>query len=182
MQEDSNPTKEYLFEYISKSKKIPELVSKQRFSEAIEEIITNCYDKILTFGKREETVSTLATGLLHYLLTNSMLPSQRKVKHLGIDIDIVIPDLKTLKKDPKKSLIIYIPETNNIGTIQEKMEELEKIQPEMQNIWIVLCEDMGIKRRCYVLEKQNSSFSKIIFDIAQFVNIAGDSKFKILKV
>ncbi|PIW32857.1 MAG: hypothetical protein COW27_02675 [Nitrosopumilales archaeon CG15_BIG_FIL_POST_REV_8_21_14_020_37_12] len=182
MQEDSNPTKEYLFEYISKSKKIPELISKQRFSEIIEEIIANCYDKILTFGKKEETVSTLATGLLHYLLTNSMLPSQRKVKYSGIDIDIVIPDLKTLQNDPKKSLIIYIPKTYNIKTIQDKMEEFKKIQPETQNIWIVLGEHMDTKHRCYVLEKQNSSFSEIIFDIAQFVNIAGDNKFKILRV
>jgi len=181
MQEEPNPVKEYLFDYISKSQNIQRLIAEQKFSDIIEYVVENCYDKITTFGSKDETIGTLATGLLHFLLTNALLPSQRKIKHGEIEIDIVIPDMRTLEKDPKKSLIIYIPKTNEKTTISEKLKELQKIQPERQNIWVVLSEDMELDFNHYVLAK-NNSFSNIIFDIGQFVNVTGDNKFKILKV
>ena len=102
MQEESNPVKDYLFEYISKSEeKIQKLIADKKFSEIIDDVIENCYDKIITIGEKEESLGVLATGLLHFLLTSALLTSQRKIRYQGINIDIVIPDLKTLEKDPK---------------------------------------------------------------------------------
>jgi len=90
MQEDPNPVKDYLFDYLAKSdEKIQKLISDKKFSEIIEDVIINCYDKIITLGKKDESVGVLATGLLHFLL------SQRKIEYRGIEVDIVIPDLKT---------------------------------------------------------------------------------------
>jgi len=107
MQEEPNPVKDYLFDYLSKNdEKIQKLISDQKFSEIIDDVITNCYDKIITLGEKDESVGILATGLLHFLLTNALLTSQRKIEYNGVEIDIVIPDLKTLEKDPKQSLII----------------------------------------------------------------------------
>ena len=183
MQEEPNPIKDYLFDYLSRSdEKIQKLISNEKFSEIIEDVIANCYDKIITLGEKDESVGVLATGLLHFLLTNALLNSQRKIEYEGIEIDIVIPDLKTLEKDPKKPLIICIPKTSNKEEIEKKLTELYKIQPEKQNVWLVLSQKLDFENRSYVIEKDNQTFSKIIFDIAQFVNVGGQSKFKILRI
>jgi len=183
MQEESNPVKEYLFEYLSKSEeRIQKLISDKKFSEIIDDVVANCYDKIITLGERDESVGVLATGLLHYLLTNALINSQRKIKHLEIDIDIVIPDIKTLEKDPKKTLLICIPKSSKKNIIEEKISQLEKIQPEKENIWVVLSENISINKKYFVLSKENNSFSKIIFEIAQFSNVGGSNKFKILRM
>lgn len=183
MQEEPNPVKDYLFDYISKSdKKIQKLISNKKFSEIISNVVINCYDKVITIGNKDESIGVLATGILHFLLTNALLTSQRKIEYKGIDIDIIIPDLKTLEKDPKKTLIIYIPKTSNKKRIEKKLNELQKIQPEKQNIWLVLSQDLNFKNKSFIIDKENNTFSKIIFDIAQFVNVQGQNKFKILRI
>jgi len=182
MEEQSNPIKEYLFKYIEKSDaRFQQLFSQTKMSEIINDILNNCYHKVALIENKEESLGVLATGILHYMLTNAMLNSQRKVEHQEIEIDIVIPDLKTLEKDPKKTLIILVPKTLDKKIIQEKLEQLQKIQPEKQNIWLVLTQDLGFDKT-YVIEKEKSSFSNIIFDIAQFANVQGENKFKILRL
>jgi hypothetical protein len=182
MEEESNPIKEYLFNYLEKSeKKFSKLFSQTKIDEIINDILNNCYYKVALIDNKEESIGVLATGILHYILTNALLTSQRKVEYQGVEVDIVIPDLKTLKKDPKKTLIICIPKTLDKNTIKEKLEQLQKIQPERKNIWLVLTQDIG-HDKTYVIQKDQPSFSKIIFDIAQFVNTQGQDKFKILRV
>ncbi len=182
MEEESNPIKEYLFRYIEKSeKRFQQLFSETKMTEIINDILDNCYDKVTLIENKEESLGVLATGILHYMLTNAMLTSQRKVEYKEVEIDIVIPDLKTLEKDPKKTLIICIPKTLDKNAIKEKLEQLQKIQSEKQNIWLVLTQDLGFWKT-FVIQKEKSSFSNIIYDIAQFVNIQGHDKFKILRV
>ena len=180
--EESNPIKEYLFDYIEKSEnRFQVLFSQTKMAEIINDILGNCYDKVALVENKEESLGVLATGVLHYMLTNAMLSSQRKVEHQGVEIDIVIPDLKTLEIDPKKTLIIYIPKTLDKKIINEKLEQLQKIQPERKNIWLVLTQDLGFDKT-FAIQKEKSSFSNIIYDIAQFVNVQGHNKFKILRV
>jgi len=182
MEEESNPIKDHLFEYIKNSETIPKLIVEKKFDKIIEDVTGNCYDKILTMGEKDESVGVLATGLLHYLLTNALITSQRKVEYDGNELDIVIPDIKTLEKDPKKTLLICIPKSSNIKVIEEKIVQLEKIHPEKENIWLVLSEHIQTNKKTFVLSKENNSFSKIIFEIAQFSNVGGANKFKILRI
>ena len=181
MSEESNPIKEYLFDYLE-SKKIQELTSQSKFPELINDVLENCFDKVISMGEKEESLATLATGLLHYLLTNVLIPSQRKIELNGTEIDIVIPNLKTLENDPNKALIIYIPKTMDVNTIKQKLDSLTKIQPNSKNIWLVLSKKLDFQNITYVIEKKNQSFSKIIVDIGQFVNVQGQNKFKILRI
>lgn len=98
-------------------------------------------------------------------------------------LDIVIPDLKTLKKDSKKSLVLCIPDTADVKIIAQLVARLETIQPEPQNIWLVLpTENISVKNRSYVIAKNNNTFAKIIFDISQFTSVNQQSQFKILKI
>ena len=182
MEEEPNPIKDHLFKYIENSEIIPRLIAEKKFDQIIEDVTENCYEHILTMGAKDEVVGTLATGLLHYLLTNALITSQRKVSYNDMDLDIVIPDTKTLEKDPKKTLLVVIPKSSNIETINKKVSSLEKIQPEKENIWLVLSENIKTRKKSFVLSKENNSFSQIIFEIAKFSNVGGSNKFKILRI
>lgn len=182
MQEEPNPIKDYVFEYIKNSKIIPELIVQKKFDQIIDDIVTNCYDNIISMADKDEAVGVLATGLLHYLLTNALINSQRKIEYQGTEIDIIIPDVKTLEKDQKKTLLICIPKSSDQKAIDEKISQLEKIQSEKENIWVVLSKEIPVSKRAFVLSKENNSFSKIIFEIAQFSNVGGANKFKILRI
>ena len=182
MADEVNPIKDYLFEHIEKSNSIENLIHEKKFDVIINEIVENCYDKVILMDKKEEAVGILATGILHYLLTNALLSSQRKVDYQGMELDIVIPDTRTLEKDAKMTLLILIPKSSDKKIIDEKISELRKIQPTKENIWAVLSEDMSIDCKSFVLSKDNNSFSKIIFEIAQFSNVGGSNKFKILRI
>ena len=182
MDEQSNPIKDHLFDYIEKSQTIPELISKKKFDEIINEIIENCYDKVLKMEKKDEAVGILATGILHYLLTNALLNSQRKVKYQGLELDIIIPDVKTLEEDGKRTLLILIPKSSDKMKINEKISQLKKVQPIKENIWTILSEEVELDSKSFVLSKKNNTFSKIIFEIAQFSNVGNSNKFKILRI
>jgi len=182
MSEEINPIKEYLFGYIEKSEEIVGLIAEKKFDVIINKIIENCYDKIILMDKKEEAIGVLATGILHYLLTNALLNSQRKIDHNGIELDIVIPDVKTLEKDAKMTLLIIIPKSSDKKIIEEKIAKLTKIQPVKENIWVVLSENIDIDYKTFVLSKENNSFAKIIFEIAQFSNVGKANKFKILRI
>ena len=153
MSDEVNPIKELLFEYVKKSNNIENLIREKKFDVIINEVIENCYDKIILMDKKEEAVGILATGILHYLLTNALLNSQRKVDYQGMELDI-----------------------------DEKISQLRKIQPTKENIWVVLSEDIPLDCKSFVLSKENNSFSKIIFEIAQFSNEGRSNKFKILRI
>ena len=182
MIDEVNPIKDHLFDYIKKSNNIENLIHEKKFDVVIKEIVDSCYDKIISMDKKEEAIGILATGILHYLLTNALLNSQRKVEYRGMELDIVIPDIKTLEKDTKMTLLILIPKSSNKKIIDEKISRLRKIQPDMENIWVVLSEDMPLECKSFVLSKENNSFSKIIFEIAQFSNVGRSNKFKILRI
>jgi len=182
MSEETNPIKDLLFDYIEKSNNITNLIYEKKFDFIINEIIENCYDKIILMDKKEEAVGILATGILHYLLTNALLNSQRKVDYQGMELDIVIPDIRTLEKDAKMTLLILIPKTSDVTIINKKIADLKKIQPVKENIWVVLSEDISIDCKSFVLSKEKNTFSKIIFEIAQFSNVSGSNKFKILQI
>ncbi|MBT6807052.1 MAG: hypothetical protein HOA48_01745, partial [Nitrosopumilus sp.] len=165
-----------------KSEEIVGLIAEKKFDVIINKIIENCYDKIILMDKKEEAIGVLATGILHYLLTNALLNSQRKIDHNGIELDIVIPDVKTLEKDAKMTLLIIIPKSSDKKIIEEKIAKLTKIQPVKENIWVVLSENIDIDYKTFVLSKENNSFAKIIFEIAQFSNVGRANKFKILRI
>jgi hypothetical protein len=182
MEEESNPIKDYLFEYINESKTIPQLISEKKFDKVIDEIVENCYDATSTMGNKDDAVGVLATGTLHYLLTNALLNSQRNIEYQGTEVDIVVPDVKTLEKDSKMALLICIPKSSDQKIIEEKISQLENIQSVKENIWVVLSENIELNKKTFVLSKENNTFSKIIFEIAQFSNVGGANKFKILKI
>ena len=179
---ESNPVKEILYDYLEKlgEKEIQKSLSQKKSPEIIGKIITECYPKIENLESNlDENIAMLCTGMLHYLLTNSLTPSQRKVVFNGIELDIVIPDVKTLESNPKKSLIICIPTSSEKKDIDTKIDELKKIQPNKENIWFVLKEKIPLNYK--IFEVKEKSIIYIIEEINDFLTTSKQTQFKIFK-
>ena len=119
----------------------------------------NDVDKIQLTGAGNNIVTTLEKNEKHWAVTER--------SYYPADISKI------------RSVVLALAEAK---IIEEKITLLKKIQPEKENIWAVLSDDVSIDVKSYKLSKENSTFSKIIFDIAQFSNVGGTSKFKILRV
>lgn len=176
--------KDLLYQELAKitEEKIQLDISKGQSSKSIDKIISSCYRKILQIGGNvDENVGIFAESLMHYLLTIALIPSQRKVSQNNVEIDIIIPDLKTLNSNPNDSIIIYFPKVDNDVMIEQGILKLEKIQPAKENIWIVLRADLQRKNRMYHIDNYDGSFAKILDDVTNFLSSRKQSKLKIIK-
>ena len=104
--------------------------------------------------KQEVEIIDLCEALLHFLLTASGYPSQRKITFNNQEIDIVIPDLRTLKSKPKNSVIIKFYKGRST---LEDLKNIEMIQPHTGSIWVVSTLPILSKYRNYVLYRNTDS-------------------------
>lgn len=129
------------------------------------EILEDC-KKLMAADMNEEALADLCEALLHFLLTASMLPSERKVKLKGIELDLVIPSLKMLKKNPDKVLVIQIIRENEDLT---ELPHTKSIQPYDENIWLVSTRKLDTYHRNYYVGSSMFPYSRIIIDISAFL-------------
>ena len=150
--------------------------------DAIKAIFEHCLSNI---GKNEtvkpDTSGTVAEGLLHYMLTVSMIPSQRKTLFQSVDIDIAVPDTRTLGVSPEDVVVILFPKTDNLDQIKSHIEKIKKVQPNGNNIWTVIEDDLRLDSKVYTL-KDSMTFANIINDLISFTSNKKQSKLKIFKI
>lgn len=106
----------------------------------------------------EKPLSILCESFLHFLLTTTSLPSQRKIMLNELEIDLVIPDIKTLYNDPKKTLIIIFYKDSSTS---EYIKKLDKIQKNKENIWLVSSTPLDINYRNYVLYENKEEYQTL---------------------
>lgn len=137
-----------------------------------EEITEKCINAL---GKQadDETLGTLCEALLHFMLTASLLPSERKVKLDGIELDLVIPSIKSLSRDPSKALVIQVVK----GSATSRIKEAEKVQPNAENLWLISARPLDASHRNYALRGR---YPSIISDIRAFLQEKGISSLKML--
>ena len=141
-----------------------------------DEILEEC-KKLMGSGVNDEWLADLCEALLHFLLTASLLPSERKVNLKGAELDLVVPSLKMLKKDPDKALVIQIIREN------EELAELEhtkSIQPYDENIWLVSARKLDTYHKNYYIGSRLYPYSRIIIDINSFLVRKEHRGFKLL--
>lgn len=177
--------KDLLYQAISdyQEKRILSDIAQGESTEAISAIFNHCLlniDKIQ--GDREEVLGSIAEGLTHYLLTIAMIPSQRKISLQSIDIDVAVPDTRTLAANPDEAIVIYFPKTSQAQKIVENVNKLKKIQPKEDNIWLVLDKPIEVNVKVYTLDKEEFSFAKIINDLIGFSAGKKQSKLKIFRI
>jgi len=95
----------------------------------IELINPECITKInveSNVSDMDETIAVLGEALLHFMLTVSTIPSERKIQVKdNLILDVVIPILQSLYRTPDKSIIIEIIRNKiDLG----KISQLELIQ------------------------------------------------------
>lgn len=179
-----SPVKDILYKELSKisENKILLEISKKNSSKVISEIISKCSPKIKQITRNlEEDLGNLAESLMHYFLTLALIPSQRKVSEKNLEIDIVIPDLRTLQHDPKDALVILFPKTADTSLIKKCITDIEKIQPFKENIWLVMNKILEFSNKTYQINSDTGSVSKILDDIDEFFSNKKQTRFKIMK-
>ena len=151
-------------------------------AEIVKSIFEQCVSNIEKDGEmKPDTRVTVAEGLAHYLLTLTMIPSKRKTTFQSVEIDIAVPDTITLGTSPQDVIVILFPKTNDINVIKSQIEDMKKVQPNQDNIWVVLDEDMKLGTKTYTL-KGTVTFANMINDLISFTSGKKQSKLKIFKI
>ncbi|MEO9319375.1 MAG: hypothetical protein ABI361_01755 [Nitrososphaera sp.] len=157
-----------------------DLVMDFRLSDKyISRIIEECLARMDAEGV-DALSEDICEGLLHFLLTALSIPSERKISVEGVDVDIVIPSAKVLRKSPDKALIIQVLRSHEPQS-KETARLAAKIQPVAENIWYV---ENHPKRtdgfRTYSIYPGHHRFSRIIIDIMAFLDEKGVSGLKLV--
>jgi hypothetical protein len=143
----------------------------KRSEKYCKKIIATCASSL---GKdaTDEVLATLCEALLHFMLTASLLPSERKVAMQNAELDVVIPSTRVLGKSPEKSLVIQVIR----GDLETKASQAESVQPFRENLWLVSTHSIKTNYRNYHLD----SYPRIISDISAFLSEKGERGLKLL--
>jgi hypothetical protein len=142
-----------------------------RSEKYCKEIIAGCKNR-LSKDATDEALATLCEALLHFMLTASLLPSDRKVAVRNAELDVVIPSTRVLGKSPEKSLVIQVVR----GDLETKASQAESVQPRRENIWLISPRPIKTNFRNYHLD----SYPRIISDISAFLSEKGERGLKLL--
>jgi hypothetical protein len=152
----------------------------------IDFIMAECIAKINAnsgISNNDETIAVLSEALLHFMLTVCSLPSERKIQVKdNLILDVVIPNLQSLKRIPDKSIIIEIIR-NSVDL--EKISHLEFLEPTYKNIWLISAIPISNpKYTIYGLFPNtglfNNNYSNIIIDINYFLKETGDKSLRFI--
>jgi hypothetical protein len=122
------------------------------------------------------TLATLCEALLHFMLTASILPSERKVSLHGSDLDVVVPSIRMLGKNPNKALVIQVVRDD----LAARVAQARSVQPRHENIWLVSARPLQTDHRNYHVGPGNFPYTRIISDISAFLAEKGDRGLKLL--
>ncbi len=188
--EAADRAKAVLFDHIQKSDAVPRLVAAGRADAAAQNMVRACHGSVAELFESPGMASgVLATGIMHYVLTRMLVRSQRNIRHGGVDLDIVIPDAKTLAEDPGRALVICVPKTADAAAIRGALRGALMVQPVPGNVWLVLPEeaekDGPYGARSFVVTRDGGSFARIFAEIREFLDCtstegAGSRRLRIL--
>jgi hypothetical protein len=180
---ESTSIKDILYEEIRTitEKRIQQEFSNKNYKKIITALLEQCIPKISKLdGNKDEIFGTFFESMMHYLLTNALIPSQRKIAVKGIDVDIIIPDFRTLESSPKDALVLHFVKTGECDLIKKHLTKLKEIQPIEDNIWIIAKSELDIPSKTYQLDSK-PNLTAILDDINEFISSRPQAKFRIFK-
>ena len=130
----------------------------------------------------------LAEGLLHYLLAITITPSQRKININNIEVSILVPGARDLRINTDKVIIIQFLKADKIE-YDQTIRELLKIQPTLNNIWLVSYYPMVtmVPLKNFVIDGESiknkdivQPFSKVLIEINDFLDRTNYNGFRII--
>jgi hypothetical protein len=160
-----------------KDKICMEVINDIEMSEGrCNEILEECKKK-MTNNLDDESFANLCEALLHFMLTASLIPSERKVTWKGVELDLVIPSLKMLNKNPDKTLVIQIIKGNEVV---RKIKDAKSVQPHDVNIWTVSAKRLDVDHKNYYVGSSLFPYPRIIVDVNAFLAHKGNRGLKLL--
>ena len=177
---ENSPIKDALYENIENvgEEQIHQLLLNGKFSEIFEKIGEPVIQDIKSIEEYEKC-GTLVESFTHYLFTEMLIPSQRKISFENIELDMIIPNLEELRKNNDNAIVIFFPKTSDNMQINERIQEIKKIQKKDSNIWIISKEKMNISQSAYEIER--NSFGEFVKDAQNFVKSRKINKLNIFK-
>ena len=157
---------------------IHELMLSGRFSELFEKIYETTINSIDNIDEYEKH-GGVAESLTHYLFTEMLIPSQRKISFKNTELDMVIPNIPELRKNNDNAILIFFVKTSNIDKIKQRIQEIKKIHNSDANIWVISKDDIQIPQTTYTTKKE--SFSKFLRDAQTFIKTKKMDKLNIFK-
>ena len=178
---ETSPIKDALYAEIDKisQDKINRLLIKKEFSAIFENVFEKAAGKIKEGSNEDEKFGALAESFTHYLFTEMLVPSQRKISYKNVELDLVIPNTLELKKNSKNTIIVLFVKTRNMTEILNKISEIKTIQEKDDNIWVISEHPMDITQRSYLTNK--TSFAEFLKDAQNFVQTKNMNKLNIFK-
>ncbi|HEY6884868.1 MAG TPA: hypothetical protein VI278_12625 [Nitrososphaeraceae archaeon] len=170
-----------IIEEIGKEKIQSEITSSFEASQKyIDVIMRKSVTKIASESNddHDDTIATLSEALLHFMLTISTLPSQRKIQVKNdLVLDVIIPSLQSLKIKPDKSIIIQIIKNNSDLNI---ISQLKFLQPNEENIWLISAKPLSALTKYKTYSIFSNGYSNIIIDIYKFLKETDDKSFRFI--
>ncbi|GBC73277.1 hypothetical protein HRbin04_00674 [archaeon HR04] len=166
---------------------------------AIVTIMHSCMKELSSssndMDKDKDVIIRLVTALMHYLLTECMIQSERKIQLDDVMLDLVIPSMRALRSNPDNTLIILIGRGDEMGLLNNRLERVYALHPKV-NVWAIIVgdaeTDMVGNVRVYMMDEYVDQVSKskpsrsiiplssIIEDIRRFMNSRGIRPFNIV--
>jgi len=177
---ESSPIKDALYAKIEDigQEQIHQLLLNSKFSELFEKIYGSVIQSVQNIEEYEKH-GTLAESLTHYLFTEMLIPSQRKITFKNIELDMIIPNTEELQKNSHNTIMIFFVKTSNIEEIKQRIQDIKKIQKEDLNIWIISKDHIEITQSTYITEKE--SFGKFLKEAQNFIKTKKMNKLNIFK-
>jgi len=178
---ESSPIKDALYSKISVigQESIHNLLLGKKYSELFSMTYENVLKSIKEKIDENEKAGTLMESLTHYLFTEMLIPSQRKISYGNIELDMIIPNLVELKKNSDNSILIFFVKSSNNNIIKQRIQAVKKIQKTDKNIWVISKDEINISQKVYKIEKE--SFSRFLDDIQNFTELKNMNKLNIFK-
>jgi len=178
---ESSPIKDALYREIDNlgQKQIHNLLLEGKFSELFDRIFEPSLSKLTDDIDEYEKYGILAESFTHYLFTEMLIPTQRKISFDNIELDMVIPNIIELKKNVNDVVLIYFVKTSAITEAKQQIQRMKKIQKLDANIWIISKQNMVVPQVTYTITKE--SFGKFLEDAQEFVKIKEFNKLNIFK-
>ena len=117
---ENSPIKDALYTEIDDlgQERIHDLLLEGKFSELFEKIYQPSINKIKENIDEYEKHGMLAESLTHYLFTEMLIPSQRKIIFEDIELDMIIPNTAELKKNINDVVLIHFVKTSKKDNIK----------------------------------------------------------------
>jgi len=177
---ENSPIKDALYAEIDTigQEQVHTLLLEKKFSKLFEKIYESAINNIDGIDEYEKH-GTLAESFTHYLFTEMLIPSQRKISFENTELDIIIPNTTELKKNVNNVILIHFVKTSKSDKINQYIQKMKEIQKSDANIWIISKENISIPQVSYTTKRD--SFSRFLKDAQDFVKIKEMNKLNIFK-